>query len=99
MVKINLLTYLLSAKQERGTSKKEKLNSNLASQCAHLVFGDVTEKFGLEREIAKDACLRELDDYSPRKQLEKKMMGQCGEPMLEVAEEVHSDAIINFSDH
>lgn len=30
--------FLLS-KQERGTSKKEKLHSNLASQYTHLVFG------------------------------------------------------------
>ena len=30
---------LLLSKQERGTSKKEKLNSNLASQYTHLVFG------------------------------------------------------------
>ena len=79
--------FIAFSKQERVTSKKEKLNSNLASQYTHLVFGGVTEKFGLEKEIVKDACLRELDDYSPRKQLEK-MMGQCGEPTLEVAEEV-----------
>ena len=30
---------LLFSKQERGTSKKEKLNSNLASQYTHLVYG------------------------------------------------------------
>ena len=35
---------LLLSKQERGASKKEKLNSNLASQYTHLVFG-VTWKF------------------------------------------------------
>ena len=30
---------LLLPKQERGTSKREKLNSNLASRYTHLVFG------------------------------------------------------------
>ena len=30
---------LLLSKQERGTSKKEKLHSNLASQYMHLIFG------------------------------------------------------------
>ena len=36
---ILLAPCLLLSKQERGTSKKEKLNSNLVSQYMHLVFG------------------------------------------------------------
>lgn len=73
-------------------------NENEFHYCTmrQLLEGDVTEKFGLEKEIAKDACLRELDDYSPRKQLEK-MMGHCGEPMLEVTEEIHSDGSVSLS--
>lgn len=58
--------------------------------------GDVFERFGLEKKIVKDACLRELDDYCPRKQLEK-MMEKCGEPILETTEEVHSDGSVSVS--
>ena len=56
----------------------------------------MTEKHGLQKEIAKDACLIVVDDYSPRKQLEQ-MMEHCGEPIFETTEEVHSDGSVSLS--
>lgn len=58
--------------------------------------GDVTEKFGVEKDIVKDATKRERNDFCPRKQLEK-LFESCGEPDLQLKENAHEDGSVSVS--
>lgn len=59
--------------------------------------GDITDmRDVLNKEIMKDATAREVDDFCPRKQLDK-MMEQHGEPQLEIHEEKQSDGSVSVS--
>lgn len=66
---------LLLSKQERGTSK-EKLNSNLASQSTHLVFGVISSfkkhEGAINGDLAVDfTSLDDFDCYCCMKYLER----------------------------
>ena len=58
--------------------------------------GDVCEKFGVKKDIVKDATKRELNDFCPRKQLEK-LFESCGEPDLQLKEFTHEDGSVSVS--
>lgn len=55
----------------------------------------MTEVHGLKKESVKDVCQRELDDFCPRRQLEK-MIESCGEPVLDIRETKESDGSISL---
>ncbi len=56
--------------------------------------GDVTEKFGIQKDIVKDATKREKNDFCPRKQLEK-LLESCGEADIQVKEVAHDDGSVS----
>ena len=58
--------------------------------------GDITEKFGLEKDRVRDACLRNKDDFCPRKQLEN-LQDRCGEPILDLCEKTQEDGSISVT--
>ncbi|CAB4036220.1 Hypothetical predicted protein, partial [Paramuricea clavata] len=58
--------------------------------------GDITEKFGLEKERVRDACLRNKDDFCPRKQLQN-LQDRCGEPILDLCEKTQGDGSISVT--
>lgn len=58
--------------------------------------GDVCEKFGVKKDIVKDATKRELNNFCPRKQLEK-LFETCGEPDLQLKEFTHEDGSVSVS--
>ena len=58
--------------------------------------GDVCEKFGVKKDIVKDATKRELNDFCPRKQLEKPFES-CGEPDSQLKEFTHEDGSVSVS--
>ena len=62
---------------------------------SQVVEGKIFEKFQLRKEIAVDACKREIDDYCPRKQLEK-LIDSCGAPILS-CKEMQSDGSATVS--
>lgn len=61
--------------------------------------GEITEKFGLKKQDVANACMRDRDDYCPRKQLEV-LVSSCGEPELQLKDEMESSvrAVINRND-
>ena len=48
------------------------------------------EKFNLGKEIVSNACSRKIDDYCPRKQLER-LINICGKPVMKSKEEIQCD--------
>lgn len=56
--------------------------------------GDVTEKFGIQKGIVKNATKREKNYFCPRKQLEK-LLESCGEVDIQVKEVAHDDGSVS----
>lgn len=52
--------------------------------------GNITEKFGLKKEHVMDISQRAVDDFSPRKQLER-LINSCGDPDFIVHDDVSND--------
>ena len=55
-----------------------------------VVEGDITVKYGLEKDRIRDACMRARDDFCPRKQLDN-LQDRCGEPILDLCERIQED--------
>ena len=58
--------------------------------------GDVTEKFGVKKDVVRDARRRTRDDFCHRKQLDK-LLSSCGEADIIVEENVHDDESISLN--
>ena len=58
--------------------------------------GDVTEKFGIKKDMVCDPRRRERDDFCPRKQLDK-LLSSCGEADIVVEENAHDDESVSLN--
>ncbi len=58
--------------------------------------GNITVKYGFEKERVRDACVRGRDDFCPRKQLDN-LQDRCGEPILDLCEKMQEDGSISVT--